>query len=95
MCEAGGEKVMDELAKKLKRDGFNVVDKDLIGVACDFDQLKKDELHGDATIVLACDSGVYNLKKLFPKRKIIASSNTLGLGAYDHKGNIKLVRKFA
>ena len=94
MCETGGEKVMKELALKLKKDGFNVVDMDLIGFACDFDQLKKNELKGDITIVLACDSGVYNLRKLFSKRKIIDALNTIGLGAYDHKGNISLVRKF-
>jgi len=56
-------------------------------------ELKKDELNGNVTIALACDSGVYNLKKLFPKRKIISALNTIGIGAYDHKGKINLVRK--
>ena len=67
---------------------------DLIGVACDIDQLKKEELEGDTTIVLACDAGVYNLKKLFPKRKIIPAIETIGLGAWDEKGNLTLVREF-
>ena len=93
MCDTGGEKKMDELAEKLKKQGFNVVDRDLIGIACDFDQLKKDELKGKTNIVLACDSGVYNLKKLFPKKKIIPALNTIGIGAYDHKGHITLVKK--
>jgi len=93
MCETGGQKEMDKLEFKLKKDGFNVIDKDLIGVACDFDQLKKDELNGNVTIVLACDSGVYNLKKLFPKRKIIPALMTIGIGAYNHKGKITLVKK--
>ena len=92
-CDTGGEKVMRELARKLKKDGYNVVDTDLIGVACDFDQLKKDELKGDVNIVLACDSGAYNLKKLFPKKKLVKGLNTIGLGVYDHKGNFALVRK--
>jgi hypothetical protein len=56
--------------------------------------LKKSELKGNATIVLACDSGVYNLKKLFPKKKIIPALKTIGLGAYNHKGKIILVKKF-
>lgn len=94
MCETGGEKAMKELAERLKKDGFNVVDTDLIGIACDFDQLKKQEMLGDVTIVLACDAGVYNLKKLFPERKIIPAIETIGLGAWDEKGNINLVRKF-
>ena len=94
MCKTGGDKGMVELISKLKKDNFNVVDSDLIGVACDFDLLKKDELKGGVTIVLSCDSGVYNLKKLFPNKKIISGLNTIGLGSYDHKGNIRVVRKF-
>lgn len=94
MCDTGGEKGIKEISNQLKKSGFSVVDKDLIGIACDYDQLKKDELKGDVNIVLACDSGVYNLKKIFPKKKIISGTITLGIGAYDHKGNIHLVRKF-
>jgi len=93
ICETGGEKEMKKLAKRLKKEGFNVVDMDLIGRACDFDQLKKDELHGTATIVLACDAGIYNLHKLFPKRKIIEALDTIGLGAFDAQGNLTLVKK--
>jgi hypothetical protein len=70
MCGTGGEKVMERLAKKLKKDGFNIVDKDLIGTPCNYDQLHKNQLHGNVQLVLACDAGVYNLKKIFPKNKI-------------------------
>lgn len=94
ICETGGKEAMKELADRLKKEGFNVVDMDLIGMACDFDQLKKDELKGDVTIVLACDAGVYNLKKLFPNRKIVRALDTVGLGAYDEKGDIILVKEF-
>jgi len=94
MCETGGEKEMKILASRLRKDDFDVIDMDLIGFACNLDQLKPKELHGDTTIVLACDAGIYNLKKLFPKRKIIAALDTIGLGAYDKKGNLSLVRKF-
>lgn len=92
-CNTGGEKVMKELAKNLKKDGYNVIDTDLIGVACDFEQLKKDELKGEVNIILACDSGAYNLKKLFPKKKLVYALNTIGLGVYNYKGNFALVRK--
>jgi hypothetical protein len=94
MCETGGLKKMQELAERLKKDGYIVVDTDLIGMACDFDQLKKDQLHGNVNIVLACQAGVYNLKKIFPNHKIITALDTVGLGAWDMKGNINLVKKF-
>ncbi|MEJ2267494.1 MAG: hypothetical protein P8X70_00245 [Nanoarchaeota archaeon] len=94
MCGVGGKKVMDKLGNRLQKDGFDVVDKDLIGTPCDFDQLNKNQLHGNVQIVLACDAGVYNLKRIFPKHKIISALKTIGLGAYDHKGNIKVVKKF-
>ncbi len=94
MCGVGGKEVMEKFAKKLEKDGFNIVDKDLIGTPCDFDQLNKNQLHGNLQIVLACDAGVYNLKKIFPKHKIIPALNTIGLGSFDHKGNIELVKKF-
>jgi len=93
MCGTGGEKELKILAEKLRKDGYNVVDEDLIGAPCMMNQLKKDELKGNVTIALACDSGVYNLKKLFPKRKIIPALETLGLAAVDKKGKPELVRK--
>ncbi len=94
ICNTGGEKQMKKLSKKLKKDGFNIVDMDLIGIPCDFNQLNKSQLHGNTQIVLACDSGIHNLKKLFPKHKIIPGLKTIGIGAYDHKGNVDLVREF-
>ncbi len=92
ICKTGGEKVMKGLAKKLKKEGFNIVDVDLIGTPCDYSQLQKSQLHGNVQIVLACDAGIYNLKKLFPKHKIISANITLGIGAHDGK-KITLVRK--
>lgn len=93
-CDTGGEEGMKKLYQKLVKSGFQVVDMDLIGVPCDLSQLKKDELKGDVTIALTCDAGVYNLKRLFPKRKIIRALNTIGLAAYDREGKASLVKKF-
>ena len=94
MCHTGGLKEIRSLAAKLRKDSFKVVDMDLIGIACDIDQIKREKLKGDVTIALCCGAGVYNLKKLFPKKKIIAGLETVGLAAWDEKGNLKLVRKF-
>lgn len=80
-CGTGGEKEMKKLATKLKKDGYNIVDMDLIGTPCNQDQLNKSQLHGNVQIVLACEAGDYNLKKIFPKHKIISGTKTLGIGA--------------
>jgi len=92
MWGTGGEKEMRILTEKLKKESYNIVDMDLIGAPCMINQLKKDELHGDTTIVLACISGVYNLKKLFPKKKIIAALETIGLAAVDKNNKPKLIK---
>ena len=94
LCGTGGEKVMLQLVRKLKKDGFNVVDLDLIGTPCNYDLLNKSQLHGNVQILLACDAGLYNLRKLFPKHKIISANKTLGLGVHDKGKNVILVKKF-
>jgi len=93
ICKTGGETAMRKLAEKLEKDKFNIVDMDLIGAPCDFSQLNKSQLHGNVQIVLACDAGIYNLKRIFPKHKIIPALKTIGLGSFDHKGHINLVEK--
>jgi len=92
LCNTGGEKEARKLADLLKKDKFNVVDIDLIGGPCDLNKLQKSQLHGNVQIVMACDAGNYNLKKLFPKHKIISATETLGIGVYDGK-KTALVRK--
>jgi len=94
MCGTGGKKALEKLSAKLKKDKFNVVDIDLIGTPCDINQLQKNQLHGNVQIVLACDAGIYNLKKIFPNHKIIPGLKTLGLGVNHSGKNIKLIKKF-
>ncbi|MBL7148135.1 MAG: hypothetical protein ISS82_04890 [Nanoarchaeota archaeon] len=93
VCGTGGVKEMKILASRLKKEGYNIVDQDLIGAPCIIGQLKKDKLHGDTTLVLACDSGVYNLKKLFPRKRIIAALETIGLAAINKIGKPIVVRR--
>lgn len=93
ICETGGKEKMDELAERLKNDGFQVVDTDLIGLACDLDQVKKETFGGDVIIVLACDAGVYAVQSLTKGKRIIPALTTTGLGVRDKEGNITLVKK--
>ena len=94
ICETGGQDKMNELAEKLEKDGFNVVDKTLIPRACSIDMARGLKHKKDVLIILACDAGVYVLKKLFPEKKVINALNTIGLGTKDDKGKICTVREF-
>ena len=93
-CETGGKEKMEELAERLKVDGYNVVDTTLIPMACNLDLAKKPELTSDVLVVLACDSGVYTFATLYPSKKVVAANNTLGVGARDGQGNLYIMRKF-
>ncbi len=85
---------MEELATRLKQDGFDVVDMELIPMACNIDSVKKPEYHGDYLVVLACDSGVCTLQSLFPNKVVVPALDTISLGARDVQGNIFIMRKF-
>jgi len=94
VCETGGKEKMEELAERLKVDGYNVVDTALIPMACNLDLAKKPDLTSDVLVVLACDSGVFTFAKIYPSKKVVAANNTLGVGARDGQGNIYLMKKF-
>ena len=93
-CETGGRKKMEELAERLKEDGFNVVDMNLVPMACNIDLAKKPEYEGDVLVILGCVSGVFTYQELFPTKKIVPGLNTLGIGARDGQGNIFVMMKF-
>ena len=93
-CETGGEEKMEEIAQRLKKDGFNVVDTDLIGMACVLDLVKKQSFKGNVLIAFTCDAGIFNIEKLAKGKKVIAALDTVGIGTRDGEGNINLVRKF-
>lgn len=93
-CETGGKEKMDELATRLKQDGFNVVDTELLPMACNIDAAKKPNYQADYLVSLACDSGVLTLQSLFPGKVVVQALDTIGLGARDVQGNIFIMRKF-
>ncbi len=85
---------MEELAARLKADGFDVTDTDLVPMACNLDLAKRTEYKSDYLIVLACDSGVCTFQSVFPSKVVVPALDTIGLGARDGQGNIYLMRKF-
>ena len=93
-CETGGKEKMEELAQRLKTDGFDVVDMEVVPMACNVGAAKKPEYHADFLVALACDSGVCTLQTLFPNKIVVPALDTIGLGARDVQGNIFLMKKF-
>ena len=69
-CETGGRKKMEELAERLKKDGYKIVDTNLVPMACNIDLVKKPDYEGDVLVILACDAGVYTYQALFPFKQI-------------------------
>jgi hypothetical protein len=94
VCETGGQKVMDELAERLRKDGYDVVDTALVPLACNLDLVKRPKLDADILVVLACDCGVNTIQDIYPSKKIVAALNTIGIGARDARGNLYLMVKF-
>lgn len=93
-CETGGREKMEELASRLRNDGYNVVDTDLVPMVCDIDLVKKPAYEGDVLIALACDAGVCTIQSLFPSKIVVAALETIGLGARDRQGNIFIMKRF-
>jgi len=93
-CETGGKEKMEDLATRLKADGFQVTDTELVPMACNIDAMRRPDYKAEYLVVLACDSGVFTLQSLFPAKVVVAALDTDGLGARDGQGNIYIMRKF-
>jgi hypothetical protein len=93
-CETGGRDRMEEIAKRLKEDGFEVVQTDLIPMACNVDLVKRPDYEASDLVILACDAAVFTFQTVFPSKKIISANNTIGFGARDGQGNIFLMKRF-
>jgi hypothetical protein len=94
VCETGGRKKLEEMTERLKNDGFEVVDSELVAMACMVDLVKKHDYQADILLVLACDSGVCTAQSLFPDKMVFPANDTVGLGAQDRQGNIFIMKKF-
>ena len=94
VCETGGKEKMEQLAQRLKQDGFEVTDMNLVPMACNMDSAQRSEFTGEYLVMLACDSGVLTFQTIFPQKVVIPALDTLGIGARDGQGNIFMMRKF-
>ena len=93
-CETGGRKTMEELAERLKKDGFEIVDMNLVPMACNIDLAKRPKYEADVLLILACNAGVFTFQTIFPSKDIVPALNTIGFGARDIQGNIFLMKEF-
>ncbi|RLF49555.1 MAG: hypothetical protein DRN20_01800 [Thermoplasmata archaeon] len=77
----GGEGKIDELASRLRNDGFTVTDQVLVTMGCVEQYLR--DLHISTAvnkiIVLACKAGIANARRVFPDKEIIGGTKTKGL----------------
>lgn len=94
---AGGPAKMKELALKLKKDGYNLVDGFMLPIACMEPYLATIKLnHQVNTIVaLTCTAGVSNLKRNYPNLKVVETVDNIGLIVADtNKGVIKIAMPY-
>jgi len=94
ICETGGQKKLDELSERLKKDGFDIVGSDVVPLVCNISAVKRRSYEGDYLLILACDSGVFTVQSIFPNKIVVPALNTEGLGAKDSEGNIFLMKRF-
>jgi len=92
-CETGGREKLNEISERLKADGFNVMQTELIPMACNVDLVKKPEFNANELLILACDAAVLTFQMLFPSKKVIPALNTVGFGARDSQGNIFIMKE--
>jgi hypothetical protein len=92
VCETGGKEKMEEMAERLKKDGFEVVDVELVPMACAIDAVKRPNYQADMLVSMACDAGLCTLQLLFPSKVVIPANDTIGIGARDAQGNIFIMK---
>jgi len=85
-CDVGGRDHMNALADKLEADGYNVIRRELIGMSCLQDLVRKrgtDEatakMFEEATVIipLTCEDGNENVKHVFKGKKVIDATKTI------------------
>ena len=100
----GGRAGMKSLGDKLKADGFNVILQELCGVACSLDLIRRRANEeatkalfeaADVLIPLSCEDGERALPVVFPGKRIIKVTTTLGIGWGSPKDGVRLTTPLA
>ncbi|MDP6630269.1 MAG: hypothetical protein QGH29_04760 [Kiritimatiellia bacterium] len=87
------------MADKLSADGFNVVSRELLPVACSLEQLTAlldDEGNRklfeeiDVIIPLSCQRGIESAKDILPGLSILRVTETLGTGSFSPEAGARL-----
>ncbi len=93
----GGVEKMEEMASKLRRDGFIVTDEITFVAACLHNHVKNARISEGVTavVVLACQAGWSSVKQRFRDENVICATKTAGLVVVDReKGVEKLMMPY-
>jgi hypothetical protein len=96
-CGTGGIERMDDVAERLREDGFSVSDTVLVTAACVRDYTERSRLSSGITkvVALTCDAGWSSIKQALPKVDVIKANETLGIMIVSpSKGVLKLAKSY-
>ncbi|MHA2297412.1 MAG: hypothetical protein ACXAEU_06170 [Candidatus Hodarchaeales archaeon] len=100
LCGTGGEVVAENLAIKMRKDGYNVIHVEPIGYGCHMGLVRdrtRDPITKpifdkvDTIISISCTDGNEKVERVFRKgRKFIHVTETVGVGAYSSESGMRL-----
>jgi hypothetical protein len=100
----GGEQGLASLTEKLVADGFQVICREVLPIACAGDSLKKnigeDGIRrlleeADVIIPLACAAGVKRAEESLPGARICVVTKTVGKGSFTNETGARLTESSA
>jgi hypothetical protein len=96
-CGTGGINRLDQVAERLREDGFSVSDTVLLTAACVRDYTERSRLSSGITkvVALTCDGGWTSLQQALPNVEVIKANETLGIMIVSpSKGVVKLAKSY-
>jgi hypothetical protein len=96
-CNTGGAEKLDQIAHRLRQDGFAITDQVLLTAACVRDYTERSRLSTGITkvIALTCDAGWTSIKQALPSVEVIKANNTLGIMIVSpSNGVLKLMKTY-
>jgi hypothetical protein len=100
----GGRAGLKSLGDKLQADGYNVIHRELCGIACSLDLVRKRAkeesnkkffAEADVIIPLSCEDGEDAAIMAFPHARILKVTKTLGIGWGSPKEGVRLTTPLA